>query len=121
MGEAKLKKVCEAMLGLLGLSEQKNVAASALSGGMKRRLSTGIALIGNPEVVLLDEPSAGLDPIARRRLWNVLLSIMPNRGILLATHSMEEVDVLSHRVGILIRGSLKCIGTPHTIKYKFGR
>ena len=119
--EMELRATCEAMLDLMGLEDQRHTRASALSGGMKRRLSTGIALVGSPEVVLLDEPSAGLDPVARRRLWNVLLATMQDRAVILTTHSMDEAEALCRRLGILVRGSLKCIGTPQAVKDKFGR
>ena len=119
--EARLSEICMAMLDLMGLTDRMHTRAAALSGGMKRRLSTGIALIGSPEVLLLDEPSAGLDPVSRRNLWNVLLATMPGRSAILTTHSMEEAETLCQRCGILVAGSLKCIGTPHAVKMKFGR
>ena len=95
--------------------------AQQLSGGMKRRLSTGIAIIGSPEVIVLDEPSAGLDPLARRQLWNALLRSMHSRSVILTTHCMDEAEVLCGRVGVVVRGQMCCLGTSQHLKNKFGR
>jgi ABC-type multidrug transport system ATPase subunit len=78
---------------------------------MKRRLSIAIALVGNPSIVFLDEPSSGLDPEHRRDLWNILLKCREKRSILLTTHSMEEADALCNRIGIITEGVLRCIGS----------
>ncbi|XP_038985168.1 ABC transporter A family member 7-like isoform X2 [Phoenix dactylifera] len=82
------------------------------SGGMKRRLSVAISLIGDPEVVYMDEPSTGLDPASRKKLWNVLKHAKQNRATILTTHSMEEAEFLCDRLGIFVDGSLQCIGNP---------
>eukprot|EP00622_Pseudochattonella_farcimen_P002753 FR737757.1.p1 GENE.FR737757.1~~FR737757.1.p1 ORF type:complete len:213 (+),score=17.10 FR737757.1:71-640(+) len=87
---------------------------------MKRRLCTGIALIGNPDVLVLDEPSAGLDPLARRILWNALLRTMDERAMVLTTHSMNEAEVLCGRLGIMVEGQLRCIGSPQRLKSQYG-
>ena len=84
----------------LELLPHRKKLAGRLSGGMKRKLCVAIALIGDPEVVLLDEPSAGLDPVSRRNLWNVILRTMSNRAVILTTHSMEEAEALSTKMGI---------------------
>ena len=72
-----------------------------LSGGMKRRLSIAIALIGDPAILFLDEPSTGLDPENRRQLWDILVECKGKRAVVLTTHSMEEADVLCSRIGII--------------------
>jgi ABC-type multidrug transport system ATPase subunit len=94
--------------------------AKNLSGGMRRRLSLAIALVANPRVVYLDEPSTGLDPETRQGLWRVVSQITADRSIVLTTHSMEEADALCHRIGIMAAGQLRCLGSPVHLKNKFG-
>jgi len=86
---------------------------------MKRKLCVAVSLIGNPEVVLLDEPSAGLDPVSRRNLWSVILKTMSQRAVVLTTHSMEEAEALCKRIGIMVKGQLKALGTKQHLKTKF--
>ena len=81
-----------------------------LSGGMRRRLSVAISLVGDPKIVFLDEPSTGLDPENRRQLWDILAEVRGKRAIIITTHSMEEADVLCHRIGIVMDGVLRCVG-----------
>ena len=81
------------VLDLLALKDKKNVLATNLSGGMKRKLSLGIALVGDTETLILDEPTSGMDPEARRVIWDLLISLRRRRTILLTTHYMEEADV----------------------------
>lgn len=90
------------------------------SGGMKRRLSVAISLIGDPKVVYMDEPSTGLDPASRNNLWNVVRRAKQDRAIILTTHSMEEAEVLCDRLGIFVDGSLQCIGNPKELKARYG-
>ncbi|KAI3974196.1 hypothetical protein MKX01_033447, partial [Papaver californicum] len=94
--------------------------AGKYSGGMKRRLSVAISLIGDPKVVYMDEPSTGLDPASRNNLWNVVKRAKENRAIILTTHSMEEAEVLCDRLGILVDGSLHCVGNPKDLKGRYG-
>jgi len=91
-----------------------------LSGGMKRRLSLGIALVGNPRIIFLDEPTTGLDPESRRHLWDVLIKVKEGRCLILTTHSMEEADILCTRIGIVSKGSLRCLGNNLHLKNKYG-
>ncbi|XP_015688864.2 ABC transporter A family member 10-like [Oryza brachyantha] len=90
------------------------------SGGMKRRLSVAISLIGDPKVVYMDEPSSGLDPASRKDLWNAVKSAKQDRAIILTTHSMEEAEALCDRIGIIANGSLQCIGNSKELKAKYG-
>eukprot|EP00873_Tetraselmis_striata_P004626 jgi/Tetstr1/424890/TSEL_015385.t1 len=90
------------------------------SGGMKRRLSVAISLIGDPLVVYLDEPSTGLDPASRRNLWEVIKQGKRGRAIVLTTHSMEEAEVLCDRLGIFVDGSLQVIGNPKELSRRYG-
>ncbi|KAK6924978.1 ABC transporter-like, ATP-binding domain, partial [Dillenia turbinata] len=94
--------------------------AGKYSGGMKRRLSVAISLIGDPKVVYMDEPSTGLDPASRNSLWNVVKHAKQNRAIILTTHSMEEAEVLCDRLGIFVDGSFQCIGNPKELKGRYG-
>lgn len=94
--------------------------AGKYSGGMKRRLSVAISLIGDPKVVYMDEPSTGLDPASRNNLWNVVKRAKRDRAIILTTHSMEEAEVLCDRLGIFVDGSLQCIGNPKELKARYG-
>ena len=90
------------------------------SGGMKRRLSVAISLIGDPQVVYLDEPSTGLDPSSRQNLWSVVKAARAGRGIILTTHSMEEAAALCDRLGIFVDGQLVCIGAPKELTARYG-
>ncbi|KAM3262597.1 hypothetical protein ACQJBY_052994 [Aegilops geniculata] len=90
------------------------------SGGMKRRLSVAISLIGDPKVVFMDEPSTGLDPASRNSLWSVVKEAKKNRAIILTTHSMEEAEVLCDRLSIFVDGGFQCIGNPKELKARYG-
>ncbi|CAI8610029.1 unnamed protein product [Vicia faba] len=94
--------------------------AGKYSGGMKRRLSVAISLIGDPRVVYMDEPGTGLDPATRKCLWNVIRLAKQDRAIILTTHSMEEAEALCDRLGIFVNGSLQCIGNPKELKARYG-
>lgn len=94
--------------------------AGKYSGGMKRRLSVAISLIGDPKVVYMDEPSTGLDPASRNSLWNVVKRAKQDRAIILTTHSMEEAEHLCDRLGIFVDGSFECIGNPKELKARYG-
>ena len=95
----------------LGLTDVAKAKAKTLSGGMQRRLSIGMALISNPKILFLDEPTLGLDVIARRELWTVVRRLKGQVTILLTTHYLEEVEALSDRAGIMAKGRLVAIGT----------
>ena len=97
-----------------------NTKSSALSGGMKRRLSIAIAVAGSPSCVVLDEPTTGLDPETRSQIWKTIRRVGVGRLIILSTHSMEEAEALSSRIGIMSQGELLCVGDPVHLKTKFG-
>ena len=86
---------------------------------MKRKLAVAVALVGGPSVVLLDEPSSGLDPGAQRNLWDLIKVTMKGRAVVLTTHSMGEADLLCDRVGIMVKGTMRCIGTPQELKERY--
>ncbi|ETO08909.1 ATP-binding cassette superfamily [Reticulomyxa filosa] len=117
------------MIKDLSLEVYENRQAGQLSGGNQRfvlsllhakKLSVGIALIGNPPIVLLDEPSSGMDPVSRRGLWDFVSATMSGRSVILTTHSMEECEALCQRIGIMINGHLGCLGTSTHLKTRFG-
>uniref|UniRef100_A0A0K0G3F3 ABC transporter domain-containing protein n=1 Tax=Strongyloides venezuelensis TaxID=75913 RepID=A0A0K0G3F3_STRVS len=91
------------------------------SGGNKRRLSLGIALVGMPEVLLLDEPTSGVDPKARRIIWEILARVREvGTALVLTSHSMEECEALCTSLSIMVNGKFKCYGSPQHIKSKYG-
>ncbi|KAF3769793.1 P-loop containing nucleoside triphosphate hydrolase protein [Cryphonectria parasitica EP155] len=110
----------EAVLAATGLGRFSERLAHKLSGGNKRKLSLGIALMGNPAVLLLDEPSSGMDAAAKRAMWRTLLGVAaPGRALLITTHSMEEADRLATRVGIMKRRML-ALGTGKELGQRWG-
>lgn len=104
-----------------GLSERAKDKAKTLSGGMQRRLSIAMALISNPKIIFLDEPTLGLDVRARRDLWNVLRGLKGNMTIVLTTHYLEEAEALSDRIGIMCDGRLSALGTVEQLKQETGK
>uniref|UniRef100_A0A8I3W4D3 Cholesterol transporter ABCA5 n=1 Tax=Callithrix jacchus TaxID=9483 RepID=A0A8I3W4D3_CALJA len=107
---------------LLDLDMQtiKDNQAKKLSGGQKRKLSLGIAVLGNPKVLLLDEPTAGMDPCSRHIVWNLLKYRKANRVTVFSTHFMDEADILADRKAVISQGMLKCVGSSIFLKSKWG-
>lgn len=103
----------------LGLKSYENAKAKSLSGGYKRRLSLAIALMGRPEILILDEPSCGMDPVARRQMWQVMESASRDCALILTTHSMEEAESVSTRLGIMSKGKMVCVGTASELREKY--
>ncbi|KEG13820.1 putative ABC transporter [Trypanosoma grayi] len=112
--------VVEGLMKMCALTEYRKTLAHELSGGNRRKLSVAISLVGGPRVVFLDEPSAGMDPVARRGLWNAIKAVADNCSVVLTTHHLEEVEALAHRVAIMVDGSLRCIGDKTHLKNKYG-
>ncbi|KAJ3239479.1 ATP-binding cassette sub- A member 5 [Chytriomyces hyalinus] len=110
----------EALLSDVGVFEKADTAAKNLSGGQKRKLSLAIALLGNPALILLDEPTTGMDAGAVEQVWRLLEYVKQGRTIIITTHSMEEADTLGDRIAILSHGSFQAIGTSMFLKGKFG-
>ncbi|KAI8611916.1 P-loop containing nucleoside triphosphate hydrolase protein [Chytriomyces sp. MP71] len=100
--------------------EHPDLPVKGLSGGNKRRLMLAVATIGNPALLLLDEPTTGVDVSIRRSIWSHITRLKRTCAVLLTSHSMEEVDALSDRVGILVNGGLRCLGTGSRLKSAYG-
>ncbi|CAK9809913.1 Cholesterol transporter ABCA5 [Anthophora plagiata] len=104
----------------IDLTEKADTFAKYLSGGQKRKLSVGIAIIGDPKIIILDEPTAGVDPYSRRQMWSFLQSRRHGKVILLTTHFMDEADILADRKAVISKGRLRCCGSSLFLKNKFG-
>jgi ATP-binding cassette, subfamily A (ABC1), member 3 len=104
----------------VALFEKRNTISKSLSGGMKRKLSVAIAFSGGSQVVILDEPTSGMDPFSRRFTWNVIRQYRQDRCIILTTHFMDEADILGDRIAIMAEGSLRCAGSSLFLKKKYG-
>jgi len=117
---AELRKQVAMLLEVLSLTKYQDRRAGTYSGGNRRKLSVAVAMIGNPPIVFLDEPSTGMDPMARRSMWDFIRQTMRGRCVILTTHSMEECEALCHRLCIMTHGQLRCLGTPQHLKSKFG-
>jgi len=111
---AELKNITvniDEVLRDIDLIHQKKLQASKLSGGQKRKLCIGMATLGNPKYVFLDEPTTGLDPLSRRKIWDLLMKKKKGRVIFLTTHYMDEADILADRKLIISKGKIRCLGT----------
>ena len=103
----------EELLRLVSLEDKRSAWYSKLSGGQKQRLAVACALVGDPELLFLDEPTTGLDPQSRRQLWDLVLGLRAEgRSVLLTTHYMDEAERLCDRVGVVDRGKMIALGTP---------
>merc|ERR1711998_389487 len=112
--------VAKQLVDLVGLTRYRNRQSGTYSGGNKRKLSLAIALIGNPSLVLLDEPSTGMDPVARRQMWHTIERCAATRSVVLTTHSMEECEALCDRVVVMVKGQFRCLGSIQHLKTRFG-
>ncbi|XP_050726962.1 phospholipid-transporting ATPase ABCA3-like [Eriocheir sinensis] len=122
MKESQLKKTIPSLVDHVGLTECAQRPSSTYSGGNRRKLSTAMALIGEPALVFLDEPTSGVDPVSRRRVWGaVSQAVAGGQSVLLTSHSMEECEALCSRIIIMSRGTLRCVGTSGHLKAKFGQ
>uniref|UniRef100_A0A2K5IRG0 ABC transporter domain-containing protein n=1 Tax=Colobus angolensis palliatus TaxID=336983 RepID=A0A2K5IRG0_COLAP len=118
--EAQVAQTAGSGLARLGLSWYADRPAGTYSGGNKRKLATAVALVGDPAVVFLDEPTTGMDPSARRFLWNSLLAVVrEGRSVMLTSHSMEECEALCSRLAIMVNGRFCCLGSPQHLKSRF--
>jgi ABC-type multidrug transport system ATPase subunit len=118
-----IPEVTEAKLQQMGLKSFEHNYAANLSGGNKRKLMVACALIGDPPIILADEPSAGMDPVARRFMWSVIQNVATKRkrsSVLLSTHSMEECEALCTRSCIMVNGVFRTLGTNRAICERYG-
>jgi ATP-binding cassette subfamily A (ABC1) protein 3 len=107
----------------MDLESYVDIRANNLSGGNKRKLSVAMAMLGNPPLVFLDEPSTGVDPQAKRFMWNIVSKISTLRkksAVIITTHSMEEAEALCTKMGIMVAGRFRCFGSSQHIKNKYG-
>ncbi|XP_031510593.1 ATP-binding cassette sub-family A member 2 [Papio anubis] len=120
MAQEEIRREMDKMIEDLELSNKRHSLVQTLSGGMKRKLSVAIAFVGGSRAIILDEPTAGVDPYARRAIWDLILKYKPGRTILLSTHHMDEADLLGDRIAIISHGKLKCCGSPLFLKGTYG-
>ncbi|XP_018099248.1 phospholipid-transporting ATPase ABCA1 isoform X2 [Xenopus laevis] len=120
LSEEKVKTEMEQMLNDVGLPHKKKYKTSQLSGGMQRKLSVALAFVGGSKVVILDEPTAGVDPYSRRGIWELLIKYRQGRTIILSTHHMDEADILGDRIAIISHGKLCCVGSSLFLKNQLG-
>jgi ABC-type multidrug transport system ATPase subunit len=116
----KISQVCSNLLGLVKMETFAHTLCGKLSGGNKRKISLVVALIGAPPVIFMDEPSSGMDIIAKRFFWRVIEALRKEHAIILTTHSMEEAESVCSRVGIIVDGRMKCLGSLQRIKSVYG-
>lgn len=116
MSSDEVKRRSGELLKLMGLTERGRDRVGKFSGGMKRRLSIAMAMVHDPSILFLDEPTLGLDPQARRVTWEHIAQLKGRKTILLTTHYMEEADFLSDRVAIIDEGRIVAVGTPSQLK-----
>ena len=119
MQSATLRKRSRELLETMGLVDRARDQVRKFSGGMRRRLNMIMALVHDPEILFLDEPSLGLDPQARRAIWDYVTQLKGKKTILLTTHYMEEADTLSDRIGIMDEGRIVALGTSDELKRSF--
>ncbi len=116
-------RVIDALLSDLELGESRNTETAKLGDGAKRKLIVALAVIGNPAVLILDEPTSRIDPQARRCIWRLVWYIAQLRkekaAVVISTHTLEEAEALSTKLAIMINGTLRCFGNPQTIKSKY--
>lgn len=117
---AQAEERTDALLSALSLGDVAGRRAKVLSGGYQRRLSIALALASDPEVLYLDEPTLGLDVLARRELWHLISRLRGEKTIVLTTHYLEEAEALSDRVGVMAGGHLLAVDTPEGLKKSTG-
>jgi ATP-binding cassette subfamily A (ABC1) protein 3 len=116
----EIKNAVNEKIREVDLEEKKNTKAMNLSGGQKRKLSLAIALIGGSTIIMLDEPTSGMDLTARRKMWDMLKNAKQGRIIILTTHYMEEADILADRIAIMAEGQVRCLGSSLFLKNRYG-
>lgn len=120
-GRQAAKAAAEEIMGQFGLEKVREQKAGTLSGGWQRRLSIAMALITGPEVLFLDEPTLGLDVLARRELWKEIGALRGSVTVVLTTHYLEEAEALSDRIAIMSEGRIRALGTAGELKKLAGK
>lgn len=105
----------------IGLEGKERNFVKNFSGGMRRRMSVGLSCLGNPRVIIMDEPTTGMDPKSRLKIWKLINEMKKDRVILLTTHAMEEADQLANRIVIMVKGQVACLGSSLYLKSKYGQ
>merc|ERR1711959_351032 len=125
MNAQSVRSFADVMTHALDMTDHRNKLSKTLSGGNKRKLSLAISMMGSPDVLMLDEPSAGIDPAARSNMVDILKQVKQEPGarrcIVLTTHLMEEAEALCDRVGIMVNGKLEAVGSLTHLKSRFGK
>ena len=121
MAKTERRRRAEGMIEQMGLSPVERRRAAALSGGWMRRLSIAMALITEPKILFLDEPTLGLDVLARRELWELIESLKGRMTVILTTHYLEEAEALCDRIGIMVSGRLVALGSADELKAQAGK
>ncbi|KAG7379409.1 ATP-binding cassette sub- A member 12 [Phytophthora pseudosyringae] len=116
----QLRELVSSQIRQVGLTEKSHVLSKELSGGMKRKLSVAISLLGDSSLVFLDEPTSGMDPYSRRSTWEILQNNRNGRVMVLTTHFMDEADILGDRIAIMAEGELRCCGSSLFLKNQYG-
>lgn len=115
------KAAADKLIGDFSLHEKENARTKTLSGGWQRKVSIAMALISEPEILFLDEPTLGLDVLARRELWDVIRALKSRMTIILTTHYLEEAEALCDRIAIMVGGKLRAVGTSEELKAAAGK
>ena len=102
----------QSRLGDVGLKEAGNIPVGKYSGGMRRRISLALSTMGNPNIILMDEPTTGMDPVSRRHAWSLIQRLKKDTIIVMSTHSTEEAELLSDKILVLHEGQVQIVGTP---------
>ncbi len=120
IGKRESEQMIEDRIRDVKLLENLDDPVMSLSGGMRRRLSVAIASIGNPKVIFMDEPTTGMDVVSKREVWELILKLKQERSFILTTHQMEEADILSDKIAIIVDGQLRSLGTSLFLKNHYG-
>ncbi|XP_044222425.1 glucosylceramide transporter ABCA12 [Thunnus albacares] len=121
ISKREIDKVVNYLLKRLQLNYHRNIITDGYSCGTRRKLSTALALIGHPQILLLDEPSSGMDPRTKRHLWKIISEEVRGKcAVVLTSHSMEECEALCSRLAIMVKGQFRCLGSLQHIKNRFG-
>lgn len=120
INSTNFKQMSEDRLKDVGLAKAGTLAVGQYSGGMRRRMSVALSTIGDPKIILMDEPTTGMDPVSKKAVWDLIQRVKGGRVMILTTHAMEEAELLSDKLAVLEEGVLKCIGAPLQLKNIYG-